>query len=83
MAKMTTVQKLGIVVMLVSIPGGLIGTVLSIYLSFTALESAENTGIGPVSDHIANALLFTAGGLVGSGIGLLMFILGRSKTGSD
>ena len=83
MAKITTIQKLGIVVLVVSIAGGLIGTILSIYLSFTALETAENAGIGAVGDKITNALFFSFGGIVGSGIGLLMFILGRSKMGSD
>ena len=48
MANITKLQKLGIVVLVVSALGGALGTVLSIYLSFSALESAERTGWRPI-----------------------------------
>ena len=58
---------------------GMIGTVASIYLSFSALDVAENSGIGAVGDHIRNALLFTVGGIIGCLIGLVLFFVGRAK----
>lgn len=77
---MTAMQKVGIAVLVLSPIVGLAGTAWSIYSSFGALEAAENSGIGPVGDQIGNAMLFTVGGLVGSAIGLLLIILGRTKT---
>ena len=79
MAKLTTLQKLGIALIVVSPVVGLLGTVTSIYLSFSALAVAENSGIGAVGSEMTNALLFTVGGLVGSLIGLVMLIVGRPK----
>lgn len=79
MARMTAMQKVGLAVFALSPVVGLAGTAWSIYSAFGALEVAENTGIGAVGDQIGNALLFTVGGLVGSFIGLLLIILGRSK----
>jgi len=80
MAKLTTLQKFGIALLVVSPLVGFLGTVASILLSFSALETAENSGIGAVGDNIRNALLFTGGGIVGSLIGLVTFIVGRPKT---
>ncbi len=83
MAKTTALQKLGIGFIVLSPLVGLVGTAWSIYLSFTALETAETAGIGPVGDQIRNALMFSAGGIMGSALGLALFVLGRSKTDSD
>jgi len=89
MAKITGLQKIGIVVLLLSFLIGMIGTVLSIYSSFSALDAAELRGIGPVGDQIKNALWFSLGGVVGCIVGALMIVFGRSKseanprTGSD
>ena len=83
MRRMTTLQKVGITILIVSFLAGLIGTVWRIYLSFTALDSAEVAGLAPVSDRIANAIIFTAGGLIGSGIGLTLFILGRRRPDAE
>lgn len=79
MARITAMQKAGFAVLVLSPVGGLVGTAWSVYSTFGALEAAENAGIGPVGDQIGNAMLFTVGGLVGSAIGLLLIILGRSK----
>jgi biopolymer transport protein ExbB/TolQ len=76
---MTAMQKAGLAVLVLSPVVGLAGTAWSIYSSFGALEAAENAGIGAVGDQIGNAVLFTVGGLVGTAIGLLLIILGRSK----
>ena len=65
MGKLTRVQKLGIVMLVVSLFVGIFGTAGSIRLSFSELESAENAGIGAVGDQIVNAILFSAGGLIG------------------
>jgi biopolymer transport protein ExbB/TolQ len=79
MARMTATQKAGLAVLVLSPVVGLAGTAWSIYSSFAALESAENAGIGSVGDEIGKAVVFTVGGLVGSAIGLMLIILGRSK----
>ena len=83
MTKMTTLQKVGLTILVVSFLAGLIGTVWSVYLSFTALDSSEVAGLAPVSDRLANAIVFTAGGLIGSGIGLSLFILGRRRSDGE
>ena len=80
MAKMTGLQKLGIAILLVSLVAGFAGTLVSIYLSFAALDKAENAGIGAVGDHITHALVFTVGGLIGAGVGLVVVIVGRPRT---
>jgi len=79
MAKITTLQKLGIAVLVVSPVVGLLGAVISVYSSFAALHGAKNSGIGAVGDHIRNALLFTVGGIIGCLIGLVLFFVGRAK----
>ncbi len=76
---MNAMQKAGLAILVLSPVVGLAGTAWSIYSSFSALESAENAGIGAVGDEIGKAILFTVGGLVGSVIGLLLIIRGRSK----
>ena len=83
MTKMTTLQKIGLTILIVSFLAGLIGTGWSIYLSFTAVDSAEISGLAPVSDRIVNAIIFTAGGLIGSAIGLTLFILGRRRPDAE
>ncbi len=62
-----------------SIAIGMLGTIGSIFGSFEALETAENAGIGGVGDSIRNALLFSAGGIVGAVVGTSMLIFGRTK----
>jgi len=79
MAKITNLQKLGITVLVLSPVIGLLGTVASIYLSFSALQTSENAGIGSVGSLLGNAILFTAGGLIGTIAGLILVIFGRSK----
>jgi len=79
MAGITTKQKIGIAVLTLSFVVGLAGTAWSIYSSFRALGMAENAGIGAVGNEIGRALLFSVGGLIGSVIGLLVIIFGRSK----
>ena len=80
MAKITTLQKLGIALLLISPLVGVLGTVISIYLSFSALDAAnQNAGIGAVGNQITRALLFSAAGVVGCLIGLVMLIVGRRK----
>lgn len=72
-------RKAGLALLTISLVVGVIGTLWSIYLSFTGVDSAEVTGLAPVSDRIANAIVFTAAGLIGSGIGLALFIAGRRR----
>ncbi|PYT01324.1 MAG: hypothetical protein DMF63_00285 [Acidobacteria bacterium] len=79
MAKITTLQKIGIALLVLSPLIGITGAAASIYQSFSALEAAENAGIGSVGGLLANALVFTAGGLVGCFVGLVLFIVGRAK----
>jgi hypothetical protein len=78
--KITNLQKLAIALLIVSFLVGAVGTLWSIYLSFDALERSENSGIGPVGDQIFNALLFSAGSILGSLIALVLLILGRPRT---
>ena len=80
MSKMNTLQKLGLALLVVSPLAGLLGTVVSIYLSFSALNGVENAGIGSVGNQIMHALLFTAAGIAGCLVGLVLFIVGRPKT---
>jgi hypothetical protein len=75
-------QKLGIIVVLSSLTIGIVGTGWSVYESFAALELAESAGIGAIGDSLRKALFFSAGGVVGSIVGALMLILGRSKNRS-
>jgi len=79
MATMTAMQKIGVAVLVGSSVGGLAGTGWSIYSTFSALAAVENAGIGSIGGLLGNAILFTVAGLVGSTIGLLLIILGRSK----
>jgi hypothetical protein len=80
MANITGLQKFGITVLVLSIVGGAVGTILSVYLSFSALETAETSGIGAVGDQLSYAILFIAGGIIGCFVGLVLFIVGRSRT---
>ena len=80
MAKITTLRKVGIAVVLLSLLVGGLGTITCIYLSFTELQANENAGIGAVGDQLAHAVLFTAGGIVGCVVGLVLLIVGRSKS---
>jgi hypothetical protein len=77
--KITNLQKLAIALLIVSFLVGAVGTIWSIYLSFGLLESAENSGIGPVADQISNAVVFSVGGVLGSLIALVLLILGRPR----
>lgn len=77
MSAFTKLQKVGLILLIGSLLIGLGGTVWSIYGSFAALATAENTGIGPVGDSIQNALIFTILGIIGSIAGVLMLIFGR------
>lgn len=76
----TNIQKLGLILIVASIFIGLTGTVWNVYGGFDALAAAENAGIGAIGDSINKALIFSVGGLVGSIVGALMLIFGRSKS---
>ena len=80
MTKITTLQKLGIGLVCFSPLVGGIGAVVSVYSSFAALHTSENAGLGSVGGLLTNAILFTAGGLIGTIAGLVLVILGRSKS---
>lgn len=69
----------GIAIFVGSLLLGTLGTVWRMYSSFAALETAENAGIGPVGAGIENALIFTAGGLVGSALGTVLIVIGGVK----
>ena len=73
-------QKIGISVVILSLVIGIGGTIGSIGWAFWALASAENAGVGPVGTSITTALVFTVLGLVGTLIGVLQLIFGRSKS---
>lgn len=77
MKGLTKLQMAGLFVTIGSLLIGFGGMVWSIYGSFTALATAENSGIGPVGDSIQNALIFTILGIIGSIAGILMLIFGR------
>ena len=79
MAKITTLQKLGIAVLVVSPVVGLLCAVISVYSSFAALYGAKNSGMGAIGNDIAHAILFLAGGIIGCVVGLVLFVMGRSK----
>ncbi|HLA94103.1 MAG TPA: MotA/TolQ/ExbB proton channel family protein [Pyrinomonadaceae bacterium] len=79
MKGLTKLQLAGVILIIGSLLFGLGGTAWSVYGSFAALETAENTGIGPVGDHIRNALIFTVAGLVGAVSGVLIIIFGRRR----
>lgn len=83
MAKLTRTQTTGVVILILSPLIGLIGTVWSVYSSFTALDTAEFGGIGPVGDQISNALLFSAGGVAGCVVGVLLLVFGKAKKHVD
>lgn len=69
----------GIAVFIVTTLIGILGTFWGVYSSFDALERAENSGIGPVSAGIQNALIFTIVGLLGSTIGIALIVVGGIK----
>ena len=77
--KLTKVQKAGILVIVLSLVIGVLGTIWNIYVSFERLENAEGSGIGPVGDAIRNSLFFSAGVLVMILIGAVLVILGRPR----
>jgi len=79
MAKLTTLQRVGIAVSVISLLVGGLGAVISVYLSFSAMEAAENAGIGRVADQITHAIQFAVGGVIGCLMGFVLFIAGRSK----
>ena len=80
MANFTTLQKIGIGLLIVSPLVGAIGSVGSIFSSFAALHTSANAGIGSVGGLLTNAILFTVGGIIGTVTGLVLFIVGRSKS---
>jgi hypothetical protein len=65
----------GVGVFFLSTIVGIAGTIWNISGSFDALEKAENSGIGPVSDGIERAMIFSFIAVAGSlvGIGLMIF----------
>jgi hypothetical protein len=79
MAKINSLQTIGIVVVVVSLLVGGVGTIACIYKGFVALHSAQNAGIGSVGDLLRNALFFTVGGIVGCVAGIVLLTVGRAK----
>lgn len=65
-------RNVGLLIFVVSIVGGAIGTVLGIYWSFQGLAAAESGGLGPISDGLGfglvSALVGILGALVGGGV---------------
>ncbi|MBV9241561.1 MAG: MotA/TolQ/ExbB proton channel family protein [Acidobacteria bacterium] len=79
---MTRPKKLiigGMSLFLLSIIGGLVGTVAGIHYSFDYLSANEAAGIGPVGSGIRWALISTILGVVGSAIGLLVIAVRVAK----
>lgn len=76
-------QTIGLAIVMLGLVIGIGGTGLSIYGAFFALETAEFTGLGTVTDSIQNALIFTVVGLIASIAGAVMLIFGRSKRPSS
>jgi hypothetical protein len=60
----------GVILLVISIVGGLIGTVLGIQHSFNELDANQMAGIGPIGAGLKTALASTIGAIVGSLIGL-------------
>ncbi|MBK8465228.1 MAG: MotA/TolQ/ExbB proton channel family protein [Chloracidobacterium sp.] len=69
----------GVIIFLLSILLGIIGTLWNIYGSFDALEKTESAGIGAVGDGIARALIFTIVSLAGCAVGFGMMIYAGVK----
>lgn len=76
----TKTQKIAVAIIVSSLLLGTGGMIWNIYGAFWGLAAAENAGIGAVGDSIRNALIFTAGGLIGATIGALILIFGRSRS---
>ena len=65
-------RNVGLVMMLISLAGGMIGTVVGIYWSFQGLAAAESGGLKPISDGISFALASALIGVLGSLVGGLL-----------
>ena len=68
-------RNVGLLIVVVSILGGAIGTILGIYWSFQGLAAAEAGGLKPISDGIVFALVSALAGILGAlgGGGLLAY----------
>jgi biopolymer transport protein ExbB/TolQ len=70
----------GIIIFIVSILVGILGTVWGIYNSFDALKTNEGaSGIGEVGAGLENAVFASAFSLIGSLIGLILIVIGGVK----
>jgi len=76
MKAITKLQLIGVLLFVIFILGGIIGTFYGIYSSFGALDSAEHGGIGPVGDGLRTAIIFAIVAIVGSVIGIILFVVG-------
>ena len=59
---------------------GLAGTIWSIRGSFSALETNESAGIGPVGMQLEYAIAFTVGGLVAVVLGVILIVIGIRRS---
>lgn len=50
----------------------------NVYLSFNALAGVESVGTEPLGDSILTALIFSGFGVVGTPLGILLFIRGKT-----
>ena len=67
----------GIAILVASPILGIVGTLWFIYGGFSALETAEGAGLGPVGSAIRNALICSLAGIGGAVVGLVIIVRGR------
>lgn len=73
-------QIVGIIFVVTGPVLGMAATILGVYLSFSAMETAETQGIGPVGDGIRFALISSIAGILAVIAGVLLIIFGRTRT---
>jgi len=79
MNNLKPIQKVGLALGVLSVVVGFGGTVYQVYASFETMRFNESAGIGAVGGALVYALLFSAVGIIGSIVGAVLIITGRSK----
>lgn len=70
----------GIIIFIVSLLAGVLGTVWGVYDSFDALKTSEGAaGIDAVGAGIRNALLWNIFGITGAVVGIILIVIGAVK----
>ena len=69
----------GIVILVISFIGGLVGVIWGISSSFSALKTNESAGIGAVGDGIYMALIFNIIFVLTGLVGMIFLVIGGIK----